>query len=83
MKSGSGEWPNISEGSKRQYTKELIQFLHIAKGSLGESEYYLRLAKDLAYISDEEFVKLYKNTDEIGKMIAGLIKSLKGEVRNG
>lgn len=74
---------NISEGSKRQYTKELIQFLYIAKGSLGESEYYIRLAKDLQYISSEEYSSLYNNSDEIGRLIAGLIQSLKRGQRAG
>lgn len=72
---------NICEGSKRQYKKELIQFLHVAKGSLGETEYYIRLAKDLNYISYEEFLQLFNQSDEIGRMISGLIKSLKGNCK--
>lgn len=72
---------NISEGSKRQYNKELVQFLFVAKGSLGEAEYYLRLAKDLNYMSLEDYDKLYQQCDEIGRMLAGLIKSLREEKR--
>lgn len=68
---------NISEGSNRQYTKELIQFLYIARGSLGESGYYIRLAKDLGYLSEEQFKALRYKVEEIGKMISALINSLK------
>jgi len=68
---------NIAEGSKRQYTKELIQFLHVAKGSLSESEYYIRLAKDLGYVSSKDFEGLFNQSDEVGRMLAGLIKSLR------
>ena len=68
---------NISEGSKRQHTKELIQFLFVAKGSQGEVEYYFRLAKDLNYITIEEYNKLYCQCSEIGRMLSGLIKSLR------
>lgn len=68
---------NISEGSTRQHTKELIQFLYIAKGSLGETEYYVRLAKDLGYLTNDKYCKLTDKCDEISRMIAGLINSLK------
>jgi len=68
---------NISEGSKRQYTKELIQFLHVAKGSLGECEYYLTLSKDLGYIGTQDFEELLSKSMEIGRMLTGLIQSLR------
>ena len=38
---------NIIEGQSRQYKKEFIQFLDVAKGSLEETSYHLYLAKDL------------------------------------
>jgi four helix bundle protein len=37
---------NIAEGYERNHRKEYLQFLYIAKGSLGEVETYLLLAKD-------------------------------------
>ena len=68
---------NIVEGQGRQYKKEFIQFLYIAKGSLEETNYHLYLAKDLKYIS----LVLYKELDEIcmriRMMLYKLIKSLR------
>jgi|SRR6056300_1595715 len=68
---------NIIEGQGRQYKKEFIQFLYIAKGSLDETNYHLYLAKDLHYIS----LALYKELDgiciRIRMMIYKLIKSLR------
>ncbi len=67
---------NISEGYERNHRKEYIQFLHIAKGSLGEIETFLMLCKDLEYLTIDEYNKLELQRGEIGKMLKGLISSL-------
>ena len=41
---------NIAEGYERTHRKKYLQFLSVAKGSLGEIETQLLLAKDLGYI---------------------------------
>jgi len=68
---------NIVEGQARQTTKEYIQFLYNARGSLAETKYHLRLAKDLEYIEEEKYESLIDNYDSVGKMLNGLINSLK------
>jgi four helix bundle protein len=67
---------NIAEGSERQYKKEFLQFLSIARGSLAEVETYLMLAKDLGYIREEKFIELDEQRKEIGRLLRGLYKSL-------
>ncbi|WP_296635781.1 four helix bundle protein [Polaribacter sp.] len=76
-RSSSSVPTNIIEGQGRQYKKEFTQFLYIAKGSLEESNYQLFLAKDLKYISNEEYLKLYSLCTRIKMMLQKLIKSLK------
>jgi len=76
-RSSSSVPTNIIEGQGRQYQKEFIQFLYIAKGSLEETNYQLFLAKDLKYISDEEYNKLFEICKRIKMMLYKLIKSLK------
>ena len=51
---------NVAEGYERQHRKEYVQFLMIAKGSLGEVETYLLFAKDLKYIN----LETYREIDE-------------------
>jgi four helix bundle protein len=68
---------NIIEGQSRQYKKEFIQFLYIAKGSIEEANYQLFLAKDLNYISLEEYNELDSMCIRIKMMLHKLIKSLK------
>ena len=76
-RSSSSVPTNIIEGQGRQYKKEFIQFLYIAKGSLEEANYQLFLAKDLGYISNDEYTKLLDLCTRIKMMLYKLIKSLK------
>jgi four helix bundle protein len=76
-RSSSSVPTNIIEGQGRQYKKEFIQFLYIAKGSLEEANYQLFLAKDLEYISNEQYMKLFDLCTRIKMMLYKLIKSLK------
>ncbi|NJB83263.1 four helix bundle protein [Wenyingzhuangia aestuarii] len=76
-RSSSSVPTNIIEGQGRQYKKEFVQFLYIAKGSLEEMNYQLFLARDLKYISSEEYEELYEMCTRIKMMLYKLIKSLK------
>ena len=68
---------NIVEGNERKTKKEFIQFLYTAKGSLSETKYHLLLAKDLNYLKNDKYSELFDKTNEIGKLINGLISYLK------
>lgn len=68
---------NIAEGYRRQSRKEYIQFLHIALGSCGELETLLSLSKDLKMIENGNFKTLYLLQEEVSKMLAKLIMSLR------
>jgi four helix bundle protein len=67
---------NLIEGSERVGRLEYRRFVSIAKGSAGELRYYFLVAKDLGYISAEEYSHFRDRIDEFGKMLSGLVKSL-------
>ena len=67
---------NISEGYRRGHQKEYIQFLHIARGSCGELETLLCLAKDLGYLKKADFEGLYGVQDEVSRLLLGLISAM-------
>lgn len=79
-RSGISVSSNIAEGFSRQGQKEKVQFYHTAKGSLTELENQLLIARDVEYISDEEFKKLEIQLILVGKLITGLIRSIKSRL---
>ena len=68
---------NIAEGTGRKTLKEYVQFACNARGSVEEMKYHLILAKDLGYLSAEVFDKLQEGYNEVGRMLNGLINSLR------
>src|SRR6056297_1286945 len=65
---------NIVEGKARNSNKDFKRFLLISRGSLEEVKYQVLLAKDLKYIDENIYREIYKNMDEVGKLLGGLIK---------
>ena len=66
---------NIAEGASRNTTKELIQFLYIARGSASELETQIIIAEKLGYIKKNK--TLNNEITVIRKMLNALITSLK------
>ena len=67
---------NIAEGRARQHTKEFLQHLNIAYGSLGELETHVLIAERLNYIEADACDQMLEKTSEVGRMINGLRRSL-------
>lgn len=68
---------NIVEGQSRRTTKEYIQFLYNARGSLEETRYHLLLAKDLGFLEENDYGALEIEYGIASKMLNRLIQSLK------
>lgn len=71
---------DIAEGSARASRKEYLQFCYIARGSLAETRYLLRLAHDLSYLSTSDYESALQACDNIVRMLNGLMRFL-GKVR--
>ena len=69
---------NIAEGQARNSKGEFRQFLGIAQGSLAELETLLTISGNLAYLTSQDVGRLLNDCEEIGKLLAGLKKSLQG-----
>ena len=68
---------NIAEGFGRQTIKEKVQFYYQAHGSLTEVKNQIILAKDLKYVSNEEFDKIMTALITSHKLLQGLLKKTK------
>jgi four helix bundle protein len=67
---------NIAEGQGRLSKKEFRQFLALSRGSLLELETQLQIAADLEFLSVEGTKPLMERTEELLRMLNGLMKSL-------
>ena len=68
---------NIAEGAARNTTKEFINFLHIAQGSLSELDTQLEISFRLKLINQEYLLSLDSKLLQVDQMLSGLISSLK------
>ncbi|MGC1363379.1 MAG: four helix bundle protein [Silvibacterium sp.] len=68
---------NIAEGHGRLSDKAFAVFLGQARGSLYELETQLEFAKSLGYLPESQLQKLLAESSEIGRMLNGLLKTLR------
>ena len=70
---------NLAEGCGRNSYKEFARFISIAQGSAFEVRCQLILAKDLDYVSDDEFGIFQEKILAINRMLSALEKKLKAK----
>ena len=68
---------NIAEGCGRQHDRELAYFLRIARGSIRELECQLLLSRDLGYIVQEVWSDLDAGSQDVSRMLSGLIHTVR------
>ncbi len=64
---------NIAEGLGRNYKKDTIQFLHIARGSLYELDTLIEIGLICRYIKEEQKIQLSYKMEECLRLLNGLI----------
>ncbi len=73
---------NIAEGFERNRSREFHQFLSIAKASCAEVRSQLYVALDVGYLPDNVFQELFKQAEEVGRIIGGLRASVEKQIPN-
>lgn len=65
---------NIAEGFCRRGKNDKINFYNIAISSLTETQNQIILSRDLGYINEDEFSKIWNQTIIVQKLVFGIIK---------
>jgi len=73
---------NIVEGCARNTEVDYLRFLDTAYGSVRELEYQLSLATRLGLLADTAASNLRPMCEETGKVLHGLIRSMRQPSRN-
>ena len=68
---------NIAEGYERNGNKEFLQFLSMAKGSIGEVRSHLYVALDQGYLTQQEFDGLCARSRLVSAKIYYLMQSIR------
>ena len=74
---------NVAEGQGRDSTKEFVRHLSIAYGSLMEVETQILIGVDLKYLDDETAEVFLQESAEAGRIINGLMRSLRRKLNTG
>ena len=72
---------NIAEGQARSTTRDFLNFLSIAMGSLKEAETQVLISQRLGYLNAPQTSQLLELTTEVGRVISGLTNSLRRRSR--
>jgi four helix bundle protein len=72
---------NIAEGQGRAHTKEFLNHLSMARGSLMEVETHLLLASRVGLLDQIDLDKLLALADRISRMLTGLRKALEQRLK--
>ncbi|MCP5061632.1 MAG: four helix bundle protein [Ignavibacteriae bacterium] len=72
---------NISEGFDSGSNRSFIQFVNYSYRSASEVQSLLYVCKDLHYIKNEKFNKMYETISTIKKLIGGFIQFLRSNTK--
>ncbi|WPU94987.1 four helix bundle protein [Mucilaginibacter sabulilitoris] len=70
---------NIAEGCGRHTAKDFANFLQISLGSTNETDYLTILAKDLNYLSENDFNILQEKINKVRAMNINLIEKVRNK----
>ncbi len=69
---------NIAEGQARNSTREFVQFISHAEGSLAEVDTQLTLSQRLGFCREAETQEIFLHVEEVRKMLMSLRGKLDG-----
>ncbi|MBE5807564.1 MAG: four helix bundle protein [Clostridiales bacterium] len=77
LRSGTSIGANVREALRGYSRKEFYARLNIALREASETEYWLELLHESDMISEEAFISIYQDTQEIIRLLVSIIKTRK------
>ncbi len=74
---------NIAEGFERDGRREFVQFLSVAKGSVGELRSHLYVVADQGLLTETDLRNLFALAEDTSRTIAGLMRYLRSTAVGG
>lgn len=81
LRSGTSVGANIEESIGGQSDKDFLSKLSISYKEARETIYWLKLLNETKYISKNEFESIHIEAEEICKILAKIIITLKGKIQ--
>ena len=82
LRSGTSIGANVEEGIGGQSDREFVSKLNIAYKEARETIYWLKLLNATNYISEEQFNSIHNDAEEICKILAKIIVTMKKKLNN-
>ncbi len=70
---------NIAEGKGRSTAKDFVHFLNTARGSLYELTTQLYIAREIGYLTEQDFSLLIKRIEDLSHKIVAMTKYLRNK----
>ena len=77
LRSGTSIGANLSEAQCSITKKEFLAKIYIAYKECSETQYWLKLLRNTGYITEKEFFSLFADCNEIIKILAKTIGTIK------
>ena len=79
LRAGTSIGANIYEANYGQSENDFLSKLEIAQKECFETEYWLELMRETAYLSEENYVKFHGHCVELQKMLTASVKTIKSK----
>jgi len=77
LRSGTSVGALVKEAEHAQSKPDFLNKMNVALKEINETEYWLMLLKDSAFISETEFNSIYFDCKELIKLLASIVKTTK------
>ena len=81
LRCGTSIGANVREGLYAQSRKDFISKLSIALKEAGETDYWLDIIHTATYFTDDEYLSLKNDNDELLKLLTSIINSTREKTK--